>query len=51
VSNLSDFYRKYDREFFIATLNDWQWFEIKTNVPPGIQGNLGLSSQADARKY
>ena len=38
VSNLSDSYRKYDREFFIATLNDWQWFGDKDQCPAWYTG-------------
>jgi hypothetical protein len=38
ASNLSDSYRKYDREFFIATLNDWQWFGERERQPSWYTG-------------
>ena len=38
ASNLSDSDRKYDRDFFIATLDDWQWFGDKNQCPPWYTG-------------
>ena len=34
-SNLSDSYRRYEREHFIATLNDWGWYG-----PEGLRPGL-----------
>jgi hypothetical protein len=38
ASNLSESYRKYDREFFIATLDDWQWFGEAERRPTWYTG-------------
>ena len=38
ASNLSDSYRRYDREHFIATLDDWQWFGSKDQCPSWYTG-------------
>ena len=38
VSNLGASYRQYDRELFIATLNDWKWFGDETSKPNWYTG-------------
>jgi hypothetical protein len=37
-SDLSDRYRKYDRDLFIETLKDWQWFGEEGKEPPWYKG-------------
>ena len=38
VSNLSSSYRKFDRQHFIDTLNDWGWFGERGKEPPWYTG-------------
>lgn len=37
-SILFESYEKYDRRYFIDTLNDWQWFGAKGAAPPWYTG-------------
>ena len=37
-SNLHDSYRKFDRQFFIDTLNDWGWFGEPGKQPSWYTG-------------
>ena len=37
-SDLSDRYRKYDRDVFIETLKDWQWFGEEAKEPLWYKG-------------
>ncbi len=38
ASNLSDSYRRYDRAFFIATLDDWKWYGTSDARPSWYTG-------------
>ncbi len=38
ASNLANGYRKYDRELFAATLDDWQWFGEEGQQPSWYTG-------------
>jgi hypothetical protein len=38
ASNLSDSYRRYDRTFFMATLDDWKWYGSDQERPPWYRG-------------
>jgi hypothetical protein len=38
ASNLSTTYQTYERNFFIATLNDWGWFGKPGEQPPWYTG-------------
>jgi len=38
ASNLSDSYRRYDRAFFIATLDDWKWYGPSSDCPSWYTG-------------
>jgi hypothetical protein len=40
-SDLSDRYRKYDRDLFIDTLKDWQWFGEEGKEPPWYKRGPG----------
>lgn len=38
-SDLSDRYRRYERDLFIETLKDWRWFGKEGKEPPWYKGN------------
>ncbi len=38
ASDLSDRYRRYDRQLFVDTLNDWKWFGRENGQPGWYTG-------------